>query len=232
MNRKQKNEAQMLVRAQAFAEGKAPDFANTPTKPGDAKFAATLPELDDTIGKLGGKAAIQAGGAYGEESEDQKVFRGEVEEVLRSINRDAAAIATEKQQPGLMDRFRMLQGTSDDESRTKLIAFADAIEDLGLGDELAALGQEQTPASLRLMAENFQGTEGDQGNALADQTGATKAIPVLLREGRALVKILNSLFHNRYQGNAEVLGAWKTASAVRKTDTPDEPPAPPAPAPA
>jgi hypothetical protein len=79
------------------------------------------------------------------------------------------------------------------------------------------------------MADDFEGTEGDQGTALADQTGATEAIPVLLREGRGLVKTLNSLFNNRYKGNVEILGAWKTASAVRKTDTPAEAEAPSAP---
>jgi hypothetical protein len=123
----------------------------------------------------------------------------------------------------------MPQGTSDEELRTKLIAFADAIGDLELVDAFDDLAQEETPSSLRLMAKNFKDTEGDQGNALAEQTGATKTIPVLLREGRAFVKILNSLFSNRYKGNVEILAGWKTASTVRKTGTPDEPSAPPAP---
>jgi hypothetical protein len=232
MNKRQKNEGQMLVRVQTFVTDKAPAFTNTPPKPGDAKYQATLPLLADAIAKLGGKAAIQAGGGYGEETQDQRVLRSEVEETLRSINRDAATIATEKGQPGLMDRFRMPYGSGDTELRAKLLGFADAIEELGLAADFVDLGQEETPASLRQMAADFEGSEGDQGGALGEQAGATAVIPAVLREGRGHVKVFHSLISNRFKDDPETLGAWKTVSRVQRDGGGSNGDAPPSPPPA
>jgi hypothetical protein len=234
MNRKQKNEAQMFLRVRTFAEERKPDFTNDPPKNGDETFAGTLTKLGSVIERLGGKAAIQAGGDYGEHTEEQKALRGEIEETLRAINRDVSTLATQRKQPSMMDRFRMPYGSGDEELRGKLRAFADAIEDLDLAAALGALGQEETPGSLRQLAKDFDESEGEQGVALGGQAGATAAILGLLSEGRGEVKVFHSLFSNRYKGNPELLGAWKTVSRVlRSGGNGDEepPPAPPAPPP-
>lgn len=218
MNKRQKAQGDMLILAEEFADGRKADFQNDPPKKGDAKFATTLQTLEGAIKDLGGKAAIQSGRAFNQQTEDIRLTREEVEEVLRSINRDVAAIAAERKQPGLMDRFRMPYGSGDTELRNKLRAFADGIEELDLAAALDELAQEETPTSLRKIADNFEGDEGDQGGALGKQVGATKVIPQILTRGMTAVKALNSIFSNRYKGDAELLGAWKTASRVRRTD--------------
>jgi hypothetical protein len=130
-----------------------------------------------------------------------------------------------------MDRFRMPTGGSDEDLRTKLRAFADAIEDIGLAGEFEELGHEGPVAELRQTAEDFRGSEGEQGDALANQVGATKSIPALIREGRAAVKTFNAMFSLFYKGNVGMLAAWKSASHLERDGSGDaeEPAAQPAP---
>jgi hypothetical protein len=66
--------------------------------------------------------------------------------------------------------------------------------------------------------------------ALLCQTGATRAIKVHLRDGKAAVRTLEAIYNNVYQDNAEMLGAWRTASHVERTNARTKP-AEPAPVP-
>jgi len=59
---------------------------------------------------------------------------------MRNYNRTAAAIAEATKKPGLMDRFRMPQGSGDEELKAKARAFAAAIRELALNDEFSAHG--------------------------------------------------------------------------------------------
>lgn len=230
MTKRQKREAQRLVRSHDWAEGRAADFATAKPKV-LAKFTATVAFLAQVIADLGGRAAIQAAGSYGEETSGQRVLRADVEDTLRAFNRSAASIADEKKDPSIMERFRMPVGGSDENLRVRLRAFANAIDELALADDFAALDHEDTAEDLRTMADDFEGTEGEQGGALAEQVGATRMIPILLRDGRTAVKTFNAMFSNRYQGNVELLAAWKSASHLVRDGGPDEdtpePPAPP-----
>jgi hypothetical protein len=79
------------------------------------------------------------------------------------------------------------------------------------------LAQDETPETLRAMADDFQGSESEQGVALGKQVGATQTIPQILTKGRTAVKAFNSLFNNRYKDNAEILATWKSVSRIRKT---------------
>ena len=119
-------------------------------------------------------------------AEEQRVLRSEVDDTLRDINRTAGSVADDTERPWIMDRFRMPQGDNDDVLRAKLRAFADAIEELGLAADFAAVGLTVTPADLRLMATDFEGLEGEQGVARGEQVGATATIPVVLRRGRII----------------------------------------------
>lgn len=69
MNTRQNAVAQALVRAQDFATSRQADFTHTPPTKVDVKFVATQVRLQEAITALGGKAAIQAGGGYGESTE-------------------------------------------------------------------------------------------------------------------------------------------------------------------
>jgi hypothetical protein len=222
-----------FVRAKNWADGRATDFS-TAKPPVLAKFTATGAKLADAVAGLEKKAALQASGSYGEETEGQRVMRADVEETLRDYNRSAAAISEEKKDPSIMDRFRMPTGGSDEDLRTKLRAFADAVEALGLAGDFEALGHDDPVAELRQTAEDFRGSEGEQGDALAEQVGATKSIPALIREGRAAVKTFNAMFSLFYKGNVGMLAAWKSASHLERDgggDAAEEPAAQPAPVP-
>lgn len=207
------------------------DFTHTPPTKVDVKFSAARQRLQKAIADLGGKGVIQEGGAFGEATEMQRTLRQDLEEELRNFNRTASAIAEETRNPGLMDRFRMPQGSGDSELRIKALAMAKAIRDLNLADEFTAHGHdEDAAADLEEQAAGFKGSEGEQGVALAEQAGATAALPEVLRQGKSAKKTLDAIFNNRYKGNAEVLGAWKTAShteraRVKRKDQ-GQPPAP------
>jgi hypothetical protein len=238
MKRKQQLEAQSFVRARAWAQGRSADFTHNPPQAVDSKFNGALSKLGGVISSLGGTAAIQAGGDFGEETGAQAVLRSEVLEALRNVNRTMSAVAEDQEIPEIMDRFRMPHGDNDSALPSKLRAFATAIDELSMGDELAGHANAESAASLRAMATAFEGSEGEQGGALADRAGATAQIPVHLRSGKAAVKTLNAIFSNKYKGNTELLTAWKTASHVQKSggggDNPDsgQTPTPPTPPPA
>jgi hypothetical protein len=235
MTKRQRQEMNRFVRAKKWADGRATDFS-TAKPPVLAKYTATGVKLADAVAGLGAKAALQASGSYGEETESQSVLRADVEETLRDYNRSAASISEEKKDPSIMDRFRMPTGGSDEELRTKLNAFADAIEDLGLVAKFEEIGHDDPAAELRQTAKDFRGSEGEQGDALANQVGATKSIPALIREGRAAVKTFNAMFSLFYKGNVGMLAAWKSASHLERDGSGDAetvpvPAAPSAPAP-
>jgi hypothetical protein len=217
MNKRQRPEAQALVRASDFISTRLPDFTHQPLTKVDLKFASARDRLTAAITDLGGKQAIQAGGAFAEETERQAILRDELEEELRDINLTAAAIAEETGNPAMMERFRMPHGQSDANLAASTRAIAAAIRELSLNDEFEAHGHPaDTAADLEEMAAEFISSEGDQGTALGHRAGATAAIPVALRSGKAAVKTLNAIFRRVYKGNVEVLTAWRTASHVQR----------------
>jgi hypothetical protein len=215
MNRRQQTEAEAFLRSNEYAATRVPDFTHQPPSKVDLKFGAARDRLTQAIADLGGKQAIQAGGAFGAETAHQAVLRGELEEELKDVNTTAAAIAEETANHALMDRFRLPYGASDRDLVASTRAMAAAIRELGLNDEFEAHGHPpDTAADLDQLAADFDLKEGEQGVALGDRAGATDAIPATLRAGRAAVKTLNAIFRRIFKGNPEVLTAWKTASHV------------------
>lgn len=216
MEVKQMKEAKRGVAMLAFAEGRVPDFTHTPALPVDAKHAATIVKAGAAIDGLGGKHAIQLAGAHGQKTEELRGDRGDVEAMLRRINLTVASIATETEQPGLMDRFRMPHGNGDTETAGKLIGFANAIDELGLSDELAAHNLIVTTDYLRQMAKNLKSGGGEQVLARSKKTGATASIPELLKTLRDCKKTWDAIYVNTYDGNTEILTAWRSASHVAR----------------
>lgn len=218
MTHRQQLVAQALLRSNEYAATRLTDFTHAPATKVDLKFASARDRLSAVITTLGGKQAIQAGGAYNEETANQEVLRNELEEELRDINTTAGSISEETANPALMDRFRVPHGVSDSDLAASARAMAAAIRELGLNDEFESHGHPaDTAADLKQMADDFEHTEGVQGSALGDQAGATAAIPGTLRSGKAAVKTLNAIFRRIYKGNIEVLTAWKTASHIQRT---------------
>ncbi len=221
MTRLQQTEAQALLHSNDYTAIRLPDFIHEPLSKVDLKFASARDRLTAAIAELGGKQVIQAGGSFGEETENQRVLRGDLEEELRDINTTAAAIAEETANSALMERFRMPHGGSDGSLAVSARAIAAAIRELGLNDEFESHGHpEDSATDLEAMVDNFVQSEGGQGSALGNRAGATAAIPVALRAGKAAVKTLNAIFRRVYKGNVEILTAWKTASHVQRAPRP------------
>jgi hypothetical protein len=217
MTRRQQTEAQALLRSSEFAATRLADFTHQPPTKVDAKYLSARTRLTTAITDLGGKQAIQAAGAFGEETENQRVLRNELEDELRDINLTAAAIAEETSNAALMERFRMPHGQSDNGLAASARAIAIAIRELELNDEFEAHGHPlDTATDLEEMVDDFDQSEGEQGAALGSRAGATAVIPATLRSGKGAVKTLNAIFRRVYKGNIEVLAAWKTASHVQR----------------
>lgn len=233
MNDRQKNQVNRLIRVKAFCTQQAPAFTNTPAKAGDAKFASARTALDVLLPQITTRQSTQASGRYGQASMDQAVEREELLELLRTVNRTAAAIAIDKADPGLMDRFRMPSTNNDLVFAATGDAFAAAITELSLAADFTEHGYEgDIVADLTAEAQDVRDAEENQGSALSGQAGATASLPGLLKQGRDLVKCLDVVFKNRFRNNAEVLGAWKVASHVTSTGGSIEeapPPTPPTP---
>ncbi len=214
MNAKQTQEAKRLVRMLAFANGKVADFTHTPLTPADVKHAETITKMEGEVEALGGEEAIQKANEFGEKTEVQRTDRGDVESMLRNINKSVAAIAEETKNPSLMDRFRLPHGNGDTELAAKLRGFATAIEELDLLAGLASHALVITTAGLRQMAVDLLGGTGTQGLALAGQVGATASIPTTLGSARGSKKTLDAIYANTYGDNVGVLAAWASASHV------------------
>ncbi len=231
MNDRQRNQTNRLLRVKAFCAQHTPSFTNTPAKPGDVKFNGARTELGTLLPLITGRQAVQASGGFGQASTNQAVEREELVDLLRAVIRTAGAIAIDLGTPGIMDRFRMPASNNDVELANAGDAFADAILELNLASGFTEHGYEgDVVADLRAEAQDVRDAEGEQGDAQSTQSGATAALPGLLRQGRDLVKCLDAVIKNRFRNDAETLGQWKTASHV--TATPgggDEPPAPPTP---
>lgn len=236
MNAKQTEEAKRALRMLTFAKGRVADFTHSPATKVDLKHAETIVKLEKVIADLGGKEAIQNADEFGEQTEEQRGDRGTVEATLRKINTTVAAIAQETKRPSLMDRFRMPHGDGDTELAAKLRSFGTALVELGLLTPLEEHSLVVTKAGLEQMADDLLGGTGEQGVARAKQAGATAVIPEVLATGREGKKTLDAIYGNFYEGNTEVLAAWKSASHVPRSgggpdkkpdnggDTPDAPP--------
>lgn len=217
MNAKQTKEAKRAMTILAFAEERAGDFTHTPPKPVDAKHADAIAKLKQAIEDLGGKQAIQEANEFGTATIEQESDRGDVESMLRKINGTMASVAEEKEQPGLMDRFRMPHGNGDTELAAKLNGFADAIDELELMDELEGHNLIVTTEGLRKMATDLKSGAGSQALARAKKAGATAAIPEALKTARGCKKTFDAIYNNTYDGNTQMLAAWRSASHVERT---------------
>lgn len=229
MNKRQTAQANAILGAKEFSATLLDDFTHTPPTKVDVKFASARALLTTSVADLGGKQSIQSGGAYGEESARQKDLREALDDLIGDINETASAIADETADPALMSRFRMPVGNGDTGLAATGLGMVKAIREFALNDEFESHGYSaDTATELEDLVLELKNSEGDQGSTLGTQTGATAAIPGVLRSGKTGIKILSSIFNRVYKGNIEVLTAWETASHVERRRSPK--PATPAPA--
>jgi hypothetical protein len=234
MNDRQRNQLNRLINVEQFCVDHAAAFTNTPAKPGDVKFAAAKAKIIALIPQISGQQATQASGSYGQATMNQAVERQELVDLLRTVNRTAAAIALDKNEPGIMDRFRMPGVTNDALLVATGEAFATAITELNLAADFTDHGYEgDIVADLNAEAADVREAESSQGGALQGQGGATASLPGLLKAGAHAVKQLDAIVKNRFRNAPATLGAWKIASHVMSTGGGggEEPPAPTPPSP-
>ena len=234
MNDRQRNQLNRLINVEQFCVDYAAAFTHTPAKPGDAKFAAAKAQISALIPQITSQQATQASGSFGQATMNQAVERQELVELLRVVNRTAAAIALDKNEPGLMDRFRMPAVTNDALLVATGEAFATAITELNLAADFTDHGYEgDIVADLNAEAADVREAESSQGGALQGQGGATASLPGLLKKGAETVKCLDAILKNRFRNDPATLGAWKIASHVMSTGGGggEEPPAPTPPTP-
>jgi len=214
MNAKQVKEAKRGLAMVTFAEARAGDFTHQPPKPVDLKHATTITKAEEAIAGLGGRQAIQQAGEFGQKTEELRGDRGDAIAMLRRINGTVASIAEETKNPGLMDRFRMPHGSSDNELAGKLDSFADAIEQQGLSQGLLEHNLEVTPGDLREMAADLRESVGEQADARGKKTGATASIPGFLKTLRECKMTFDAIYQNTYAHDAELLANWRSVSHV------------------
>ncbi len=237
MNRRQINQAQSFLRVSEFTEKRLADFTHEPPTPVDAKFASARARLETAIKDLGGKQAIQAGDDYAEETEIQRQLIDKLHDELADVREAAEAISKEIADPSLIKRFRMPRSNGLDAITGKARAFAKAIRELSLNDELAAHGHPaDTATQLETLANDLDGQEGEQGTALGERVGATASIPTVIRAGLAAIKTLDVIIGRIYKTDPATLAAWDTASHIQRTPrrkdegekvAENEPPTPP-----
>lgn len=218
MNDRQRNQTGRLINVKKFCADHVAAFTNTPPKGGDAKFTAAQGQISTLLQQITAQQTTQASGSYGQATMNQAVERQELVELLRTVNRTAAAIALDRNEPGLMDRFRMPPLSSDALLVASGRAFATAITELNLAAEFTEHGYEQDiVADLTAEAADVEDAESSQGGALQDQGGATASLPSLLKQGGNAVKCLDAIIKNRFRNDPGTLGAWKIASHVVST---------------
>ncbi|HEY1771345.1 MAG TPA: hypothetical protein VGG02_13925 [Chthoniobacterales bacterium] len=220
--------AQAGLRALAFAQSKvAGSFTHTPPSKVDQKHATTITKLNQAIEDLGGKELIQESGGVDLAVETKKTSREELEALAKQANTTAGSIATEQGRPEIMTEFRMPHALGDEKVKARINAMAQAIEDLNLEEDFEEHGLDDFPDTLRNAAIGFVSDEGSKGTALSTRVGAGLAIPGLTRTIKSAIATLNAMYHNVFPGDAETLGAWKSASHIEKV--PVRKPRPPKP---
>lgn len=218
MNDRQRNQTGRLINVKKFCADHTPAFTNTPPKGRDAKFATAKTQISTLLQQITAQQTTQVSGSYGQATMNQAVERQELVELLRTVNRTAAAIALDRNEPGLMDRFRMPPLSSDAVLVASGRAFATAITELNLAADFTDHGYEQDiVADLTAEAADVEDAESSQGGALQDQGGATASLPSLLKQGSNAVKCLDAIIKNRFRNAPGTLGAWKIASHVIST---------------
>ena len=78
--------------------------------------------------------------------------------------------------------------------------------------------------------DEVSGTEDDQDEDQREASGTTAEVRRLIKEGRNLLKELNTAVRNKFRDDPQVLAEWHTASHIRRRrrgDAEEEPPTPP-----
>ena len=153
-------------------------------------------------------------------------------EDLKAISGTARTINT--QEPGFSTRFRL----ADDSHGAILATADDFLEHLQDAATVAKFVAYLLPAdfvtTLQADLAKISGKGEEQTDDQLAHVGDTAQTRALIKEGRALIKSLNTSVRNFFRAQPEILAEWRTASRIRHTggsgDAEETTPATPAPA--
>lgn len=163
-----------------------------------------------------------------ESSRSKDVARDELERTLQAISRTARSMRLSV--PGLEEKFRFTRDLKDQDLLTTARMFA--TDALPLKAEFVKRGL--SPDFLEELDEDIEAFE----NSLTRRTQvttthitATATIDDLIERGMGIVRELDAIMRNLYEGNPGKLAAWLSASRVERAPrrTRQQPPSPPTP---
>ncbi|MDB6153838.1 MAG: hypothetical protein JWL90_2291 [Chthoniobacteraceae bacterium] len=228
MTLKQQREIERLKSAAQFGKDHAAIFNPKSAKAGPSKGQQILSELDLLIAQATTARVMLVGGAKIAGTEEKNALRIALQRELSALKGSIAFIATERKTPALKERFPLLHGNNDEELIVHATAFCDALVELNLESDLLAL--DHAPdflEHLRRSIAEFSSADARQTGAIHDKAGATAAIAPILARARVLLRGLNAILKNKFQGDPEKLGAWQSAMHLERSTPKRRDPAPP-----
>ncbi len=187
-----------------------------------ADFAALTP-LINSIGHVDFQTGIPASGAT---VAKEQLF-AELWEDLKMISNTARTIA--RSESGFSTPFRL----GDDSQRAILATATDFINQLQDPSVIQKFLTYDLPANFVLDLQTDLAAITDESSTQTDHamsaTGETARVRTSIREGRELLKRLDTAVRNRFRYQPEILAEWRTASRIRRRNEPALPVTPPPP---
>ena len=211
---------EMMARVRAFGAANAAAFsAGSKGKELFDELEAVLAELDGhTEAQVSTRSAAAAG------TSGRREARERLREHLEAISRTARAMALDS--PGADERFRLPRGNNDQALLSTARSFHSGVAPLS-----AEFTQHELPAdfldTLQAEINNFERAIGGQNNSRQARAAATSAIGEAVERGTAVVKRLDAVMRNKFNGDAARLAAWYAASRTERAPRKTPRPAPP-----
>lgn len=205
-----------LKRVSQFGSNHAASF------PPGSKAVAGFARVDSLLGEIvpsdqqSGVPASSATGAKAARFEELWADLKAISRTARSIALTEPGFATdfrlgdERQRDMIATTTRILANLQDPATVAKFIAF-----------DLPANFVTELAADLQAVS----GHDGEQNDDYLDAVGDTAKLRDQLKEGRQLIKTLDTSVTNRFRQNPEVLAQWLTASHIERSARPETKPA-------
>lgn len=195
-------------RVQVFAVAQAAAF------PAGSHVAEVLATHTAASAQAEMQAAKQVAAAldHQESTEQKNAAINSLVELMRAINQTARSI--NKQFPGIADQFRMPR-YSDQAILNCARAFIQAATPIAAEFTKRGL-PDSFLADLQAAIDAVEAAEARQSAALANQTAATAALRLALRQEQDAVSELNAIMRNHFRNDPATLAAWESASRVER----------------
>lgn len=207
-------------RVQEFATAEASAF------PARSHVAGVIAAHSAAIAKANQEAAnqVSANRSYRESTTQKNVAIKSLIELMRAINQTARSI--DDQFPGIADQFRMPR-YSDREILNYAAAFITAATPIAVEFTKRSL-PESFLTDMQSAIDAVEAAKARQSLALANQTAATAALRLSLKQEQDTMRELKAIMRNQLRNEPGRLAAWESASRIerapkRKKKTPTTP---------